>query len=329
MSEQNPGQPSAELQRAYEANIRLSTQFYNADSQLSGDDRAKLANTFWNQSVWLPLGSIPFLIAGIQGPRIAARMGYLGKGKNAGRGLSVFTGLFGLILGSRISQGVVYNYGQSSLSQSPNAQTAFTILGQYPPQIGLAYYRRTARDASLAMPDPSTIDWRKNPSFPLNLAVHRSELPNASSRTPGRPGRPNEVQTSYPSIQSPKQTDNETSDSSPFDSEDNKENSEAGRGGQMSSWDRIRAANGNASRSDGTNGGGWDAIRRGDRPAPNRVNSDRGTFNDEPRIIPPPVSRIHPESELESQQEFDLEVERERLGQGVADDFSESEKKWQ
>lgn len=311
----------------FQASFKLAREFYNADQQLSPSDRKKLSSAFNAPLIADPLFSLPALYAGIKSPQWLQKLGYLDKNRST-RGLSVFLGFGCLIFGGSVGSIIGYWYGDFSLSSVPSAQKTFRILLPYPPQIGRSYYGETAKDSSKIMPDPDTINWNRELIFPYNLALHirsqnaqQSQSPMGPRPIPGPQPIPRSSSTAPPIPVSSQQggqrdefydgsvTEGSESDD-PFENEENKQPEQQQ---YQSSWDRIRQQNGQ---------GGQNNQNR----APSSFST--GGFK-APSDVPQLPRYSHDENDQqESQVEFDHELDLERSGQGLSDDFSESEKKW-
>lgn len=301
--------PETERVEAVQNNLKAAERFYSVDHELTTSQRKELAECFRNQLSAVPFGSMPGLIAGIGAPYYGIKYGYIKV--RSPRFIQVFGGFFGLMIGSRIA---IYISRQRSLQRleesSSNAATAFKILYPFPPQIGIAYYNRTAKDAGEIMKDPAVIDWSKELQFPLNLAIHPEELQRR--RQQQMTGRPVPVPHRKPEGDTglfPMSSSNDVgtpietfewstqSDDGPQFSQ---ENAPSG-----SSWDRIRAMGARGTQS------------------PQVASREDDVFS----VLPARPSR-QPEEMTSDQNEFDRELELERKGYGVKDDFTSSEKKW-
>lgn len=338
-------QAQIERERNTQYKLQLAEKFYETDQELNTSQRKQLATAFNNQLRSNPLGSFPGLLIGITVPLYAHKYKLL-KVKSP-RYIQVFTGFVGLIVGSRVASYVSRKRSLSRLEQSSsNAVEVFNLLYPYPPQIGYTYYDRTAKDASKIMKDPRTIDWDHEFQFPLNLALNQEEI-NQSRRERERelPQSRRDQRLGSPSEYSPK-SDNEPqstlNDDLSFDGLDSGSASEVdqqGTGG--STWDAIRAQRNTDMR------GGFPSSKSGTAskypPIPPSPPSTTSTTTSSWPIStnPPEQDRNsgwpsslparpaqQPNEMTDDQNEFDRELELERQGYGVKDDFTSSEKKW-
>lgn len=314
----------------FQASFKLAREFYNADQKLSPTDRKKLSSAFNAPLIADPLFSLPALYAGIKAPQWLQKLGYLDKNKST-RGLSVFLGFGCLLFGGSIGSIIGYWYGDLSLSSIPSAQKIFRILLPYPPQIGRSYYGETAKDSSKIMPNPDTINWNRELIFPYNLALHiRSQNPQQSQAPPMGP-RPipgpqpvPQASSRGPSTSVNMQETNQrdefydgrVSEGSENDDPFQEENKQPEPQQYQSSWERIRQQNGQSGQSGQNNQSqSSPSFSNGGYGAPSAALSIPRYSHDE-------------NDQQESQVEFDHELDLERSGQGLTDDFSESEKKW-
>ncbi|CAN6634548.1 hypothetical protein TRVA0_014S02520 [Trichomonascus vanleenenianus] len=284
---------------------KTAEEFYKYDHDLSTDSRLRLSDAFRIQQWGIPTGALTGLFFGIMAPRLAAKYKYINRPVTATRLLSALFGLPGFIIGGRIGYVSMYKRNLAQFDEGSNSQKAFDLLAHYPPQIGFVYYRTTARDESFIMKDPAAIDWKKEPPFPMNL-VRNTMMAQRTHNIQNRPvQRPHEDQWG------------------------NREEPDTQSEGSSSSWDKIRE---NQSESSSNS---WDSIRKtsSSSPSPLPLQTDRpGSLTPAPPPPalsgPPTINRPRTSWDDSDQEEFDEEVERERLGYGTNDDFSESEKKW-
>lgn len=316
------------LNQAREENRQLARKFYQIDRNLSTEDRTKLAGVFSKEMILLPLGSLPFVILGIQFPRLAAQRKLMFQ--KSFRGWQVVFGFAGLVIGSRASAKFWYWYGKTSFDEGSNAQRAYEMLGKYPSQLGRTYFEQSAKNPEWLMPDPDAPTTKPNnpAGFPLSLVLHRhvrqgmggsrSRMGPPSPKTAGYE-QEQEQQQDYqqpPSGEDSYQAQSSSSEdpfalSTPTEAISNNSST-------TSTWDKIRAQNGITSR--GTSGTAPIPPMGQYRPPP-RDHRDRASEE-------PVRGEIIPIVPAESQTEFDKELERERQGGGVVDDFSDSERKW-
>lgn len=351
------------MEKAREEAIKKSHQaaqkFYSVDQPLSQEERVLLVNAFSRQGWAIPIGAFGFMALGIMGPRILATQGIIKRKVTDTRMLSAAFGLLGATLGSKFTYTSMQKYNLSTLSDNPNAQKAFEVLGYFPPQIGLAYYTRTSRDSSKIMPDPDSINWRREPPFPINIWQQSQQAgprqgqgargPNGAGTSAGNDGNdqsaewgPSPTGSSWDTIRAQAESrmnQNQSNDQSQRPSQWQDQNREQNTG-TFNSWDIIRQR--------GTRSSGQTTRNQDDddmfgppitNPAPSRPNpSSEGQILDQrptltpapppPALAGPPKLEAETSAFAEDQREFDRELERERQGYGVKDDFSESEKRW-
>uniref|UniRef100_A0A060T710 ARAD1B24002p n=1 Tax=Blastobotrys adeninivorans TaxID=409370 RepID=A0A060T710_BLAAD len=357
-----------EVEKAREEAIKKSHQaaqkFYSVDQPLTQEERVLLANAFSRQGWAIPVGAFGFMALGIMGPRILATQGIIKRKVTDTRMLSAAFGLLGATLGSKFTYTSMQKYNLSMLSDNPNAQKAFEVLGYFPPQIGLAYYTRTSRDSSKVMPDPDSINWRREPPFPINIWQQSQQArpgQNHGARRPNGPGGPSShgsagnndndqtaewgpspTGTSWDAIRAQaesRMSQSRSSDQNQRQSQWQDQNREQSNG-TFNSWDIIRQRGSQSSSQTARNQDDDDMFGppitnpTSSRPIPSSegpILDQRPTLTPAP---PPPALAGPPKLDAETsafaedQREFDRELERERQGYGVKDDFSESEKRW-
>lgn len=303
------------IQRAREENHEMARRFYQVDQSLSTEDRNKLAGIFWKGLYLVPLGTLPFVVLGIQFPRIAAQRKLMFQ--KSYRGWQVVFGFVGLVVGGRASAAYANWYARSSLDEGSNPRKAFDILSRYPPQVGMVYYQKSARDPAWLMRDPDAPGQDGQAAgFPLSLALHgreaiRQERMASVGAGPkaGAPGS-SPFQRDQQSRPQQQQQDSSFSSDDPFELSTPIEPTE---NSGTSTWDKIRAQN---------------SAVPGTAPIP-----PMGRYRPPPQAHreksnEPVRGEVVPIAPAESQGAFDKELERERQGGGVPDDFTDSEKKW-
>lgn len=200
--------------------------FYEADKELSKDDRAVLGKAFRNQLFGQHIGGGLGLVIGIFTPRYLCK--YLNKPYKGS--YSVWTALVTVISGYSIGQQAVYQSNTSKYSGNKNYITALSSLKGYPPLLGYSYYQETARNEDSRMPDPSTLDWNRFPPFPLVLTVTRAYRLTPDGMTPV--------------FKTSTSTSATSNSSGPYDSlSEPNDNSDSPAPSGTSTWDRIRAQN--------------------------------------------------------------------------------------
>lgn len=341
------------LQRSKE----LARQFYEVDHNLTAQERQRLSSAFKFKSALVPVAGLVSCFGGIIMPRYLQGRGIALVGKRIW-GLQVFSGYFGLLVGEAIADRLYDRMAASGLDDAPNAAKSYRMLSRYPSRVASTYYERTSKDAKWIMKDPDQIDFTRVPQFPLNLVIHREQIPVGRIPHPQRRGQtgeePGGQQRQQQQQQQPEQYGQESSsprfnnawsdstDEDPFALED--DNDKANDVPQGDSWARIRAANSTSGR-----GTSWDRVeRRTDAaPQPRRVPLESvPTLPNSPRKrsdqLPSEQDRTLADiaytglagpaaatsGDQADQDEFDVFLEKERQGQGLQDDFSDSEKKW-
>jgi Protein of unknown function (DUF1689) len=298
-------------------NLRLAERFYESDHELNTAQRQQLATAFTNQLSSIPFGSMPGLVIGIGLPFYAIKYKYLRV--NSPRLVQVIGGMVGLIVGSRTASYVSRKRSLAKLEESSSsAVTAFNILYPYPPQIGIAYYTKTVKDAGKIMKDPNTIDWSRELQFPLNLALQPEELERGMHQRRPAPRKPQvpSSQEEYEARQEPTKYEfswEKAEDQAPTESD---EQVNSGK----STWDVIRSQ---------TSGfqGSQKASPQKYPPYPVSSKPREDDNSDWFSTLPARPAR-QPGEMTSDQNEFDRELELERQGFGVKDDFTSSEKKW-
>lgn len=338
--------------------FEVAHRFYEVDRPLSSEQRVQLSSAFQSQQWAIPTGALSLLTLGILGPRYAAKYKYIARPVTQTRMLSAFFGLFGFVIGGRIGYVSMYRHNRNKFDDSSNPQRAFELLANYPPQIGYAYYRTTARDPAYVMKDPGAIDWKREPPFPMNL-VRSTMMANRGPGGAQRPQFPNnngqqqqpEQYASYANEQPPEPSFYEVRENAGGGSESVQADSTET---YASSWDRIRAQN--QSRNQGQGNGQTGAYSQNGSYTQSSIGSSSlgsgtlatdtqsaGSFSQgsqpssgtltpippPPALSGPPRLQADTDAAYEDQKRFDEELERERMGHGVKDDFSDSEKKWQ
>lgn len=241
--------------------IDAANKFYSVDRPLSTEQREQLSSAFQSQQWAIPTGALTLMTIGIVAPRYAARYGYINRPVTQTRLLSALLGLPGFAIGGRVGYGMAYSHNRGRLDDGSNAQQAFDMLANYPPQIGLAYYKTTARDPAYVMKDPNTIDWKREPPFPMNLV--RSTMMASRSRS-GPPQQQQQQQNSndesswdqyasYSNDKPPEPSFYEPGDDTDGNMNSNYANNNAnGNNRPPSSWDSIRRANDNSNSQTGS-----------------------------------------------------------------------------
>lgn len=358
--------------------FEIAHKFYEVDRPLSSEQRGQLSAAFQSQQWAIPTGALSLLTLGIMGPRYAAKYKYIARPVTQTRMLSAFFGLFGFVIGGRIGYVTMYRHNRNKFDDNSNPQRAFEIMANYPPQIGYAYYRTTARDSAYVMKNPDSINWKREPPFPMNL-VRSTMMANRgpggrSNQSPNngqqRPSQP-EQYASYSNEQAPEPSFYESRDNASGDRENLQTDSTET---YASSWDRIRAQNqsqqqnSSSSTSYGQNNGPYGGYGSSTNYGQNGSYSQNGSYTQSsigssgvgsgtlatgtqsagsfsqgsqvssgsltpipppPALSGPPRLQADTDAAYEDQKQFDEELERERMGYGVKDDFSDSEKKWQ
>lgn len=356
--------------------FEIAHKFYAVDRPLDGEQRGQLSSAFQSQQWAIPTGALSLLTLGIMGPRYAAKYKYIARPVTQTRMLSAFFGLFGFVIGGRIGYVTMYRHNRNKFDENSNPQRAFEILANYPPQIGYAYYRTTARDPAYVMKNPDSIDWKREPPFPMNL-VRSTMMANRgpgghSPQSPpnnGQQQKPDQY-ASYSNDQAPEPSFYEVRENAAGGSENVQSDSTET---YASSWDRIRAQNQNQNQNsssatnygqNGSYGGYGSSTNYGQNGSYSQNGSytqssigssgigsgtlatgtqSAGSFSQgsqpssgtltpippPPALSGPPRLQAETDAAYEDQKQFDEELERERMGYGVKDDFSDSEQKWQ
>ncbi|KAA8907492.1 hypothetical protein TRICI_004968 [Trichomonascus ciferrii] len=333
----------------------VARRFHEVDGPLSHEQRTQLSAAFQSQQWAIPTGALSLLAAGIVGPRYAAKYKYIARPVTQTRLLSAFFGLFGFVVGGRIGYVAMYRHNRGKFDEGSGPQRAFELLANYPPQIGYAYYRTTARDPAYVMADPATIDWKREPPFPMNLVRSSMMAGRGAGPSPRSPDPRHPQQQQQPGQNQQQQSYEPSFYEVREDAAGGRENVQADSAETYaSSWDRIRAQNSqnqgnnssaqngayspNGSYTQSTLGSNSSIGLATDSPQQSAGSFSQGSQPNSGSLtpIPPPPALSGPprlqadtDAAYEDQKRFDEELERERMGYGVKDDFSDSERKWQ
>lgn len=154
--------------------LNEAKRFYRADQQVSDEDRAAMAGFFRQRLAIVPLFCAPIAVSAIMFPKFLKKRGIFPKNKST-RLLQSFLAFAGIFAGVKISGGLVTSLHTGQL-HSEGAIEAYHILTHYPPLLGSNYYSLSSRNKALRFKDPSTINWRKAPMFPLALVMNTNVL---------------------------------------------------------------------------------------------------------------------------------------------------------
>lgn len=153
--------------------IEYANKFYSYDSKLEPADRRRLGSYFSTRMFLAPVFSIPVACGFIMLPNVLKRRNIFFNPQKRYFFTQVFLGFTGLGVGQNLGAGVISVYQRRKLQDNETALGAYNTLSIFPSQLGSQYFRASAQNEHFKMKDPSTIDWSKNPLFPLYLVVNK------------------------------------------------------------------------------------------------------------------------------------------------------------
>lgn len=275
--------------------LKEAHSFYDADSKLSQDERRRLCNAFWGLYTWVPFLGLPLIYVGIKLPTYLQKAKLL-DAKKKYRGFQFSAAFISVFAASYVARTIGHQIFATKLSNDPNMQTCWRILGRYPTQLGYRYYTMTSRHPELAMPSPETIDWDRNSLFPMYLIMNRQVMDSMIEQREQRMRR----------IAGPYQPEEEYSGSS---------------------WDKVRKGSNSPSETSAGTEDPFDSFDGGDSCS---QLSDEDPYG---RMRVAKITNITGDSPIKvgalDQDEFNRVLDQEREGtSGLQDDFTESEKRW-
>lgn len=141
--------------------------FYEADKDLTREDRNELFAAFRTQMFAQYIGAGIGLAAGISGPKYVCK--YLGRPYRSA--YSTVGCLVSLVVSYSAAERWAVARSWKRFEGNERYREILRSVERYPPIIGYTYYNETRVRPASAFPDPSLFNWVKYPPFPIVLTT--------------------------------------------------------------------------------------------------------------------------------------------------------------
>lgn len=159
--QKTPGE--LELLKAKTKNAR---RFYEADKELSAQDRRTMLKAFQYQMFSQYTGVAAGVFIGILGPRYMFNSIFKRPLKSSHSTVACLASIFAC---SSTAQTLSTKRNLNSFEGNQRYIDIWNIMKWHSPMIGYLYYKETVSRPKSAFPDPATLDWTQYPPFPSVL----------------------------------------------------------------------------------------------------------------------------------------------------------------
>lgn len=167
--------------------------FYEADKDLTREDRNELFAAFRTQMYAQYIGAGIGLAIGIQGPKYLCK--YLGRPYRSA--YSTVGCFVSLVVSYSAAERWALARSWKRFEGNERYRDILRSVDRYPPIIGYTYYNETRARPASAFPDPSLFNWIKYPPFPIVLTTfttYNMELKGQNNQV----NQPGEIQERVP-----------------------------------------------------------------------------------------------------------------------------------